>query len=206
MPNFTAQMQGKAKKALLAAGADTEELATLLPAVGQAVNGGSTLNAAVTSVLSDATNPAESPTDATTAPVKAKPAKKVRPAAPDGWSAGYAKSGFRRYERRLQGTGHPSTMFQTEAAKSQDELDIVQGFADHRVTGRFIVIDHTTGKCAGFDNWPDAYAFSRAIDDPALAKSVVASIGKDGLPRLSKVVGTTLTIRQIMAEDEEVDA
>lgn len=139
-----------------------------------------------------------------------KPARAVV-AAPQGWEPGYSPNGFERYKRRLKENGQPVTCYRVSAANTPDRKALVQSWLDEKriePNAVFVMVNHTTGAVHGFENWADCYAASRANGSPALARSVVSSIGGDtGIQRISSRLGLEVTrrIQAIIADDEKAE-
>lgn len=151
------------------------------------------------------------PAAAPSVTAKAVTAPKTTVASPAGWEPGYSANGFERYKRRLKENGHPVTCYRIAAANTNERKALVQSWRDAKLIDDdavFVMVNHTTGATFGFTNWADCYAASRANGSPALARSVVASIGGDpGIVRLKSRLGLELTrrIQAIIADDEKAD-
>ncbi len=214
----TAQVQGEIKQVL---DRIPEAQRPAFKDVTAAFRNTGSVAAAVKQVLSapvDATNKPEAPVSVTqvaspapvTAAAPTKPIK-VQPSTPSSWEPGYSANGFERYKRRLKENGQPVTCYRVSAASTPDRKALVQSWLDSKRIDQgdvFVMVNHTTEAVHGFTNWADCYAASRANGSPALARSVVSSIGGDtGLVRISSRLGLDVTrrIQAIMADDAKAD-
>ena len=100
---------------------------------------------------------------------------------PRGWHSISEPGGFVHYSRRLEPTRRVVTGYSTRDARTDDELRLVDLWAQHGLVGAFVIWDHERGEAAAFDAWAPAYAYSLTLDGTPweqLAPSVQQSIRK----------------------------
>jgi 5-methylcytosine-specific restriction enzyme A len=86
---------------------------------------------------------------------------------------------FVHYSRRLEQTGRVVTGYSTRDARTDDELRLVDRWAQQGLVGAYVVWDYESGEAAAFETWAPAYAYSLTLDGTSwddLAPSVQQSI------------------------------